>query len=207
MLPRVDFPETAPGGRRSHRHDDDVHAHLRRRPAHGGVLDLSVCALLLSEACNVRLRRRLPPHDRQTVQHHRGPAPPCTADFLRQRGELRHHYREGKEDQIGALGLVIKALVLFNARYMDAALTQLSADGSEVRDHDGARLSPFVRQHINMLGQHSFQPPQPTRRAAAPARQARHGRRMTGPAEESCTGPSPGPARLTSTDHTVNWSR
>jgi hypothetical protein len=56
------------------------------------------------------------------------------------------------EDQIGALGLVLNALVLFNTRYMDAAVTQLREDGFEVRDEDVARLSPFVRHHINMPG-------------------------------------------------------
>jgi hypothetical protein len=51
------------------------------------------------------------------------------------------------------------ALVLFNTRYMDAAITQLRADGFDVRDEDVARLSPFVRHHINMLGRYSFQLP------------------------------------------------
>jgi len=56
------------------------------------------------------------------------------------------------EDQIGALGLVLDALVLFNTRYLDAAVTQLRADGFEVRDEDVSRLLPFVRHHINILG-------------------------------------------------------
>ncbi|WP_344458455.1 Tn3 family transposase, partial [Actinomadura kijaniata] len=59
----------------------------------------------------------------------------------------------------GALGLVLNALVLFNTRYMDAAVTQLRADGFDVRDEDVARLSPFVRHHVNMLGRYSFQLP------------------------------------------------
>ncbi|MFI9358600.1 Tn3 family transposase [Streptomyces lydicus] len=59
----------------------------------------------------------------------------------------------------GALGLVLNALVLFNTRYMDAAVAQLRADGHEVRDEDVARLSPFVRHHVNMLGRYSFQLP------------------------------------------------
>lgn len=63
------------------------------------------------------------------------------------------------EDQIGALGLVLNAVVLFNTRYMDAAVTQLRADGFDARDEDLARLSPFVRQHTNMLGRYSFQLP------------------------------------------------
>jgi hypothetical protein len=64
------------------------------------------------------------------------------------------------EDQIGALGFVLNALVLFNTRYMDAAITQLWADGFDVRDEDVARLSPFVRHHVNMLGRYSFQLPE-----------------------------------------------
>lgn len=64
------------------------------------------------------------------------------------------------EDQIGALGLVLNAVLLFNARYMDAAVNQLRTDGFDVRDEDVARLSPFVRQHINMLGRYSFKLPE-----------------------------------------------
>jgi TnpA family transposase len=84
-------------------------------------------------------------------------------------GQLYQHYQDGMGDQIGAPGLVLNALVLFNTRYMDAAVTQLRADGFEVRDEDVARLSvrdedvarlsPFVRHHVNMLGRYSFQLP------------------------------------------------
>jgi hypothetical protein len=42
---------------------------------------------------------------------------------------------------------------------MDAAVAKLRADGFEARDEDIARLSPFARQHINMLGRYSFQLP------------------------------------------------
>ncbi|BAC69683.1 hypothetical protein Save01_01262 [Streptomyces avermitilis] len=61
------------------------------------------------------------------------------------------------EDQIGALGLVLNAL--FNTRYLEAAVTQPREDGFEARDEDVARLSSFVRHHINMLGRYSFQLP------------------------------------------------
>jgi TnpA family transposase len=37
-------------------------------------------------------------------------------------GQLRQAYREGQEDQLGALGLVLNAVVLWNTRYMDAAI-------------------------------------------------------------------------------------
>ena len=45
--------------------------------------------------------------------------------FYGQRGELRQRYREGQEDQLSALGLVINALILWTTRYMDAALNHL----------------------------------------------------------------------------------
>lgn len=79
--------------------------------------------------------------------------------FHGKQGQLYQRYQDGMEDQIGALGLVLNALVLFNTRYMDAAVNQLRADGFDVRDEDVARLSPFVRHHINMLGRYSFQLP------------------------------------------------
>ncbi|EXU64948.1 transposase [Streptomyces sp. PRh5] len=80
--------------------------------------------------------------------------------FHGKHGQLYRRYQDGMEDQIGALGLVLNALVLFNTRYMDAAVNQLRAEGFDVRDEDVARLSPFVRHHINMLGRYSFQPPE-----------------------------------------------
>jgi TnpA family transposase len=80
--------------------------------------------------------------------------------FHGKNGQLYQNYQEGMEDQIGALGLVLNALVLFNTRYMDAGLTQLRAEGFDVRDADVVRLSPFVRHHINMLGRYSFQLPE-----------------------------------------------
>ena len=55
------------------------------------------------------------------------------AVFQGKRGELRERYREGPEDQLGALGLVVNVIVLWNTIYMDAALNQLRAEGFEVR--------------------------------------------------------------------------
>ncbi len=74
-------------------------------------------------------------------------------------GQLHQRYQDCVEDRIGALGLVLDALVFFNTRYMDAAVNQLRVDGFDVRDEDIARLSPFVRHHINVLGRYSFQLP------------------------------------------------
>ena len=38
--------------------------------------------------------------------------------FHGHRGELRQRYKEGQEDPIGALGLVLNVVVLFNTRYL-----------------------------------------------------------------------------------------
>jgi len=74
------------------------------------------------------------------------------AVFHGKRGELRQHYREGQEDQLGALGLVLNMIVLWNTIYMEAALNQLRREGYPVRDEDVSRLSPLMHEHINMLG-------------------------------------------------------
>jgi len=73
---------------------------------------------------------------------------------------LRQHYREGQEDQLGALGLVLNMIVLWNTIYTEAALQQLRAEGYAMRDEDIARLSPLLHEHINMLGRYSFAVPE-----------------------------------------------
>ena len=82
------------------------------------------------------------------------------AVFHGKRGELRQRYREGQEDQLSALGLVVNVIVLWNTLYMDATLLQLRQEGFLVRDEDVARLSPLIHDHINMLGRYSFAVPE-----------------------------------------------
>ena len=38
--------------------------------------------------------------------------------------ELRQRYRDGQEDQLGALGLIVNLIVLWNTIYMEAVLEQ-----------------------------------------------------------------------------------
>lgn len=73
-----------------------------------------------------------------------------------QRGEIRKRYREGQEDQLGALGLVTNALVLWNTIYMQAVLNHLRQQGEKVKGDDETRLSPLIHKHVNMLGHYSF---------------------------------------------------
>jgi TnpA family transposase len=76
------------------------------------------------------------------------------------KGELFHHYERGLENQLGVLGLVLNCVVLWNTVYLNAAIEQLKAQGYPVRDEDAARLSPFVRKHLNVHGTYSFALPE-----------------------------------------------
>jgi hypothetical protein len=86
------------------------------------------------------------------------------AVFHGKRGELRQRYREGQEDQLGALGLVVNIIVLWNTLYIDAAVEQLRAEGFPVRAEDVARLSPLIHDHINLLGRYAFSVPDAVQR-------------------------------------------
>jgi len=79
--------------------------------------------------------------------------------FHGRRGDLRRGYHEGMEDQLGALGLVLNCITLWNTVYLDHALTRLRAEGYPVRDEDVLRLSPYMRRHLNVHGHYSFQLP------------------------------------------------
>ena len=56
--------------------------------------------------------------------------------------------------ELGALGLVVNLVVLWNTIYMDAALNQRVAEGYV------ARLSPLGSKHVNMLGRYAFSLPE-----------------------------------------------
>ncbi|MFB6946561.1 Tn3 family transposase [Streptomyces sp. NPDC056237] len=77
------------------------------------------------------------------------------------RGQIMQAYRDGQEDQLGALGLVLNAAVLWTTRYLDAAVEQLRALPAAQREHDVldedvARLSPLKHANLNVLGRYSF---------------------------------------------------
>ena len=82
------------------------------------------------------------------------------AVFYGKRGELHQAYREGQEDQLHALGLVVNAIILWNTRYMGVALEALGESGVAINEADMARLSPLGHDHITMLGHYSFDVPE-----------------------------------------------
>lgn len=47
-------------------------------------------------------------------------------------------------------------MVLWNTRYLDAAVARLRAEGHDIKDEDVARLSPLKDRHINFLGRCLF---------------------------------------------------
>ena len=82
------------------------------------------------------------------------------AVFYGKRGELHQRYREGQEDQLGVLGLVVNAIILWNTRYIELALNNLRRDGESVDEADIQRLSPVGHEHINIVGHYSFTLPE-----------------------------------------------
>lgn len=76
--------------------------------------------------------------------------------FYGKKGEVRKRYREGQEDQLGALGLVVNAICLWNTRYTNLALDSLRAEGFKIAEENVERLSPLRHEHINLLGRYHF---------------------------------------------------
>lgn len=75
------------------------------------------------------------------------------------RGEVTRGYRDGMENLLDALGLILNIVVLWNSVYSDRALTALREQGYPVRGEDAARLSAFIRKHIRLEGHYSFNLP------------------------------------------------
>ncbi len=76
------------------------------------------------------------------------------------RGEIRKAYRQEQEEQLGALGLTLNAIALWNSTYIQAAIDQLTLEGWDISRPDIARVSPLLFKHINFLGRYAFDLPQ-----------------------------------------------
>ena len=137
---------------------DDRPTKLAQAVAELGRIDKTIHSLTYVDDESKR-RRTLTQLNRGEDRHKLG-----RAVFHGKRGELRQRYREGQEDQLGALGLVVNIIVLWNTLYIDAALQQLRAEGSPVQPEDVARLSPLVYEHINLLGRYAFSVPEAVQR-------------------------------------------
>ncbi|MCA1702052.1 MAG: transposase [Actinobacteria bacterium] len=58
-------------------------------------------------------------------------------------------YRRGQEEQLGALGLVVNAVTLWNSRYVDRAVGHLRDLGQILDDGDLERISPLIQMHTS----------------------------------------------------------
>jgi TnpA family transposase len=79
--------------------------------------------------------------------------------FFGNLGRLMRGYERGMEDQLGALGLGLNAIIWWNSLYIDAAVRQLEAGGLAVGPEIRSRLSPLAFEHVNFHGFYSFHRP------------------------------------------------
>ena len=82
------------------------------------------------------------------------------AVFFANLGQLRRGYERGMEDQLGALGLGLNAIVYWNSLYIDAAVKKLAAGGMQISPEIRAHLSPLQWEHINFHGTYPFNRPE-----------------------------------------------
>ncbi len=78
------------------------------------------------------------------------------------RGELRQPYRQGQEEQLGALGLIVNTIVVYNTIYTQRALDHIAATtGGAPHTEDIERLSPLGSDHITLTGRYRVLLPAP----------------------------------------------
>lgn len=74
------------------------------------------------------------------------------------RGQIFQAYRQGQEDQLAALGIALNAIVLWNTRYINNIIEEISDTSAPPIDSDIARVSPFGHAHLDVLGRYTFPP-------------------------------------------------
>jgi hypothetical protein len=71
-------------------------------------------------------------------------------------------YRDGQEEQLNALGLIVNTIVLHNTIYTQRAIDHIAArTGSEPRDEEIERLSRLGSDHITLTGRYRVLLPAP----------------------------------------------
>ena len=76
-------------------------------------------------------------------------------------GKLAQRYQAGQESQLGALGVMVNIIVLWQTVYTQAALDHLAANGHDIDPADVARLSPLAHPTINLQGRYETTGPTP----------------------------------------------
>jgi len=76
------------------------------------------------------------------------------------RGELASGYREGQEETLGALGLMLNVIAFWNATYVQKIVDTQNAEGRTIDPTLLARVSLQTHRHINFLGRYAFTLPE-----------------------------------------------
>ena len=79
------------------------------------------------------------------------------AVFIHRLGEIRDRTYENQQYRASGLNLLVTAIILWNTRYLDRAITALRAV-EEVPDEILAHLSPLGWEHVNLTGDYVWSP-------------------------------------------------
>jgi TnpA family transposase len=103
------------------------------------------------------------------------------AVFIHRLGEIRDRTYENQQHRASGLNLLVSAIILWNTRYLEQAVTQLR-QVEDVPDHLLAHLSPLGWEHVNLTGDYIWGAPRnasentdglrPLRAAPDPVRKA-----------------------------------
>ncbi|MEU7856190.1 Tn3 family transposase [Nonomuraea sp. NPDC049141] len=83
------------------------------------------------------------------------------------RGTIHQAYRDGVEDQLGSLSLVLNTIVDDPLRRRRRG-PSYQAEGHAIREEDITRLSPLKHRNLNLLGRYSFTASTPAAGALRP---------------------------------------
>jgi hypothetical protein len=72
-------------------------------------------------------------------------------------GEIRDRTYENQQHRASGLNLLVTAIILWNTRYLNHAITALR-EVEEVPDHFLAHLSPLGWEHVNLTGDYVWSP-------------------------------------------------
>ena len=78
------------------------------------------------------------------------------AIFFGKQGELRERTIQNQLQRASALNLIINAISIWNTLYLEKAINHKKSIGEEVNEDLITHISPLGWEHINMLGEYSF---------------------------------------------------
>jgi hypothetical protein len=142
----------------------DAFTHVSEQTARAIDLDISLCAVMLAEACNTGIEP-LVSTDVVAVRRDRlawvgqnylrdDTLIEANAKLVTMQNSLKLARMWGGGEVASADGL--RFVVPVKTIHAGSKLNQLKQEGHKVLDEDVARLSPLIHDHINMLGRYSF---------------------------------------------------